>query len=81
MPLHSDPYLVIVADDIYGKPSVPEAFVTNGHQGVNIFKNTWHGVLTPIVNDCDFLVVDLSDCKENLEEFILPESIAVKTNL
>ena len=39
MPLQSDPFLVIVAEDINGKPSVPTVFFTNGMQGINIHKN------------------------------------------
>ena len=78
MPLHKDTYLVIVASDINGKPSYPKAFLTNGFQGVNFKKNIWHGVLTPIIKPCDFLVIDLSDSAENLEEFPLTEEVVIK---
>ena len=77
MPLHSDPFLVIVAKDINGEPATPDVFYTNGHQGINIKKNTWHGVLTPIITECDFLVVDRFGPTPNLEEFILNKKIII----
>ena len=60
IPLHSDPFLVIVAEDRNGEPSTPKVFFTNGHQGINIHKNIWHGVLTPIFKESNFVVIDLS---------------------
>ncbi len=81
MPLHSDPFLVIVADDFGGQPTKPKAFFTNGHQGINIYRNIWHGVLTPVRHECDFLVVDLPDCEENLEKFIPSEKTIITANM
>ena len=77
MPLHSDPFLVIVAEDFNGEPTIPNVFYTNGRQGININKNTWHGVLTPIIAECDFLVVDRSGPTPNLEEFNLNQNIII----
>ena len=76
-PLHSDPFLIIIANDKDGMPYKPKAFLTNGNQGVNIGKNVWHGALTPIIKECEFLVVDRSDPKTNLELFELSKPIAV----
>ena len=78
MPLHSDPFLVIVAEDINGKPATPKVFYTNGTQGINIHKNTWHGVLTPLFTECDFLVIDRVGPTPNLEEFILIQRTIIK---
>ena len=78
MPLHSDPFLVIVADDFNGRPTTPKVFFTNGAQGVNIHENTWHGVLTPLFTECDFLVIDHVGPKPNLEEFILIKKTIIK---
>ena len=78
MPLHSNPFLVIVADDFNGKPTTPKVFFTNGLQGVNIRKNTWHGVLTPLFTECDFLVIDRVGPTPNLEEFILIQKTIIK---
>tara|TARA_A100001011_G_C14238365_1_gene812118 strand:+ start:395 stop:937 length:543 start_codon:yes stop_codon:yes gene_type:complete len=77
MPLHSNPFLVIVANDTNGKPSAPKVFLTNGIQGINIRKNTWHGVLTPLFTECDFLVIDRIGTESNLEEFVLTQKIMI----
>lgn len=68
-PLSPRPFLVIVADDIAGKPGIPKAFITTPGVGVNIAMNTWHGVLTPLEEAADFLVVDRGGEGVNLEEF------------
>ncbi len=78
MPLHSNPFLVTVAEDVNGKPSTPKVFFTNGMQGINIHKNTWHGVLTPLFTECDFLVVDRVGPSPNLEEFMLLQKTLIK---
>jgi len=68
-PVTSNPFLVIVAPDESGKPGTPRAFLTKPGQGVNIAINTWHGVLTPLVETAEFLVVDRGGDGNNLEEF------------
>ena len=78
MPLHSNPFLVIVAEDINGKPTTPKVFFTNGTQGINIYKNTWHGVLTPLFTQGDFLVIDRVGPTPNLEEFTLTQKTIIK---
>ena len=77
MPLHSDPFLIIVADDINGQPALPKVFFTNGQQGRNIYKDIWHGVLTPIFSECDFIVIDRIGPTSNLEEFTLDQNITI----
>lgn len=67
-PLSELPFLVIVASDTGGTPDQPRAFLTAPGQGVNIAMNTWHGVLTPLQRECDFLVVDRGGDGNNLEE-------------
>lgn len=68
IPMSTDPFLVIVAHDVNGQPGVPKVFVSNGRQGVNYFRNTWHGVLTPIYKPALFAVVDYIGDQNNLEE-------------
>jgi ureidoglycolate lyase len=68
-PLGPHSFLVIVADDHHGTPGTPRAFVTAPGEGVNIAMNTWHGVLTPLEEVSDFLVVDRGGEGNNLEEF------------
>jgi len=59
----------VVATDVEGRAQHPEAFITNGYQGVNYHRNTWHGVLTPIVKQSLFVVIDYIGGGHNLEEF------------
>ncbi len=44
------------------------AFVTNGAQGINLARGTWHGVLTPLHAPGLFAVVDRIGEGANLEE-------------
>ena len=76
-PLSSRPFLVIVAPDNAGTPGTPRAFLTGPRQGVNIARNTWHGVLTPLEAPSDFLVVDRGGEGDNLEEFIFDQPYLV----
>ncbi len=68
LPMHEMPFLVIVARDDEGKPGEPVAFVTAPRTGVNIHKNTWHGVLTPLHSPGLFAVIDRIASDTNLEE-------------
>lgn len=67
-PLSANPWLVIVAEDDGGTPARLRAFQPTPGQGVNIAMNTWHGVLTPLERDADFLVVDRGGDGNNLQE-------------
>ena len=67
-PLSQSPFLVVVAPDEAGTPGAPLVFLTAPGQGVNIAMNAWHGVLTPIGPDADFLCVDRAGDGDNLEE-------------
>lgn len=77
MPLHDRPFLVIVAPDENGKPGMPLAFLTEPGVGVNIGRNVWHGVLTPLDEAGDFLVVDRGGDGVNVEEFFFEEPFIV----
>ena len=76
-PLSTNPWLVIVAEDDGGIPTRIRAFSPAPGQGVNIAMNTWHGVLTPLQAESDFLVVDRGGDGDNLEEhhFDVPFSV------
>ncbi|MGJ8597830.1 ureidoglycolate lyase [Sulfitobacter sp.] len=71
IPMTENPFLVIVATDVDGKPGTPRAFLTAPHQGVNFHRGTWHGVLTPLAAPGFFAVVDRIGATANLEEVIL----------
>lgn len=76
-PLSSRPFLAIAALDDHGTPKTPCAFLTMPGQGINIAMNTWHGVLTPLEDESDFLIVDRGGSGNNLEEFWFPEPYTV----
>jgi ureidoglycolate lyase len=67
LPMHQHPYLVIVAADL---DAAPRAFLTNGSQGINLHRGTWHGVLTPLHAPGLFAVVDRIGPTANLEEHV-----------
>ena len=60
------PFLVIVARDT---ETAPLAFLTNGAQGINLHRGTWHGVLAPLAAPGLFAVVDRIGPTPNLEEY------------
>jgi ureidoglycolate lyase len=64
-----DPFLVIVAQ---GPQATPLAFLTNGAQGINLHRGTWHGVLTPLSGNGLFAVIDRIGAGDNLEEYRHP---------
>ena len=65
LPMTEHPFLVIVAASPAHRP---KAFLTNGAQGINLHKGTWHGVLTPLHAPGLFAVVDRIGSTPNLEE-------------
>jgi ureidoglycolate lyase len=70
MPMSVDPFMAIVCPEEGGRPGTPLAFLTSPGQGVNYHRNTWHGVLTPLVDNALFAVVDRIGDGANLEEFV-----------
>ena len=67
LPASPEPFLVIVAPNDGDRPARPRAFMTAPGQGVNYLRNTWHGVLTPLVPS-RFFVIDHIGGGANLEE-------------
>ena len=68
MPLGAGPWLSVVAPDEGGRPGRPLAFLVPAGVGVNLRAGVWHGVLTPLDEPADFLVVDREGDGTNLEE-------------
>ena len=71
IPMSEHGFLVTVALDENGRPGTPRAFLTSAGQAINIYANTWHGVLTPLHNPGLFAVVDRIGDTPNLEEISL----------
>jgi ureidoglycolate lyase len=78
VPLSPRPFLVVVCHDQRGVPGEPHAFLTHAGQGVNYRRNVWHGVLTPIGEDQDFLVVDRGGAGVNLEEHFFDQPYEIR---
>ena len=72
MPLGDRPWLSVVAPDDNGRPGPLRAFLVPAQTGVNLHAGTWHGVLTPLDQSADFLVVDREGTGTNLEEVTIP---------
>ncbi|WP_416374645.1 ureidoglycolate lyase [Marinovum sp.] len=68
IPMSDEGFLVVLAEDENGRPGMPRAFVTAPGQAVNIGRNVWHGVLTPLGGSGLFAVVDRVSDGPNLEE-------------
>lgn len=68
IPMHQNPFLVIVASDDQGQPDIPRAFVTKSGQAINIHRNVWHGVLCPLSDPGVFAVIDRIGDGSNLQE-------------
>lgn len=79
IPMSFDPFLIIVANDLGGKPDQPTAFLSKAGQGINLHRNVWHGVLTPLHAPGLFAVVDRIGTTPNLEEFWLEPQYVVNT--
>lgn len=77
IPLDDLPFLVLVAGADAGAAAAAGAtlpaeclslFITNGRQGVNLRKNTWHHFQIVLGRRRDFLVIDRGGAGANLEE-------------
>ncbi|MFD2175725.1 ureidoglycolate lyase [Rhodobacter lacus] len=77
LPLDGVPFLVCVAEDAGGHPVRFRAFLTAPGQGINLLRNTWHGVLAPIGAPGRYAVVDRIGAGENLEEYPLDPPLRV----
>ncbi|NVD42453.1 ureidoglycolate lyase [Ensifer sp. HO-A22] len=78
IPLTDNPFLVVVSGETKEGPSEPIAFRTAPGQGVNIARNVWHGILTPLDDVSDFAVVDRGGEGVNLEEHFFEEPFLLR---
>ncbi|MBP1872745.1 ureidoglycolate lyase [Ensifer adhaerens] len=77
IPLSDNPFLIVVSRETDEGPSEPIAFKTTPGQGVNIARNVWHGILTPLEDVSDFAVVDRGGEGVNLEEHFFKEPFLI----
>lgn len=78
VPLSQKPFLVVAAHEQPDGPSEPVAFMTKPGQGVNIHRNVWHGILTPLEGVSDFVVIDRGGDGVNLQEHFYPEPFLIR---
>ena len=80
LPMTAHPFLVIAAPDAGGIPGVPVAFLTDGAQGINLHRGTWHGVLAPLHAPSLFAVLDRIGEGPDLDEHRYGEHWTVVRN-
>jgi ureidoglycolate lyase len=78
IPLGERRFLVVVADNV-ATPSAEHlhAFLSNGRQGMNYRRNTWHHFVLALDQVTDFLVIDRGGPGENCEEIQLGKGVFV----
>lgn len=77
IPMSDGAMLVVVAPDDGGKPAAPQAFIATNDVAINISRNTWHGVLSPIEGSGRYAVIDRIGEGANLEEHRLQQPLAI----
>ncbi len=65
------PTATVEADDL-------EAFVTNGSQGINYHRGTWHMPLIALAAGQQFLVIDRAGSAANCEERVLADAVVLE---
>jgi ureidoglycolate lyase len=78
VPLAPFPFVVVVAPPAETAEAADlQAFVTNGRQGVNYRKGTWHMPLIGLEEGQEFLVIDRAADGANCDELVLSERVTL----
>lgn len=78
VPLAPFPFVVVVAPPAETAEAADlRAFVTNGRQGVNYRKGTWHMPLIALEEGQEFLIIDRARNGENTDELVLGERVTL----
>jgi ureidoglycolate lyase len=77
-PLEGRPFLVIVAEpgECLRAAGI-RAFVSNGHQGINYRRDTWHHALVALAQSTDFLVIERGGPGDNCIEATPDDDVIV----
>ncbi|MEO8003760.1 MAG: ureidoglycolate lyase [Betaproteobacteria bacterium] len=79
-PMGEFAFLIVVASNgAQGEPGEPYAFLSNGRQGVNYARGTWHHPLLSLGKVSDFLVVDRAGPGANCDVAALPARYSVES--
>jgi ureidoglycolate lyase len=80
MPLHNIPFLVIVAPagEVLKSDEV-RAFLSDGQQGVNLRRGTWHHFQVSLQQVSDYLVIDRMGPGNNFEERPLEPPLVIES--
>jgi ureidoglycolate lyase len=79
IPLHDRPFLVVVAPPgAEPGPAAIRAFLTDGRQGVNYYRGTWHHYQLTLDQTGDYLVIDRAGPGLNLEEYRLAQPLIIE---
>jgi ureidoglycolate lyase len=78
VPLHGQPFLVVVAPaGAEPGPEAIRAFLTDGRQGVNYHRGTWHHYQLTLDQPGDYLVIDRAGPGLNLDEYRLAQPLII----
>ena len=78
-PLSHQPFLVLVAKSTtQATPNDLKCFITNGSQGINYNKNTWHHYLLTLNQSADFIVVDRGGPEKNCDEVFFEDNLMIE---
>ena len=82
MPTDEIPFLVLVGGDVdpIGAADL-SLFITNGRQGVNFYKNTWHHFQIVLKKQRDFIVIDRAGPGDNLEETKINDEVWIPASV
>ena len=78
IPMTAAPFLAIVAEGADAEPGRVHAFEVPAGTGINLHRNVWHGVLTPLHPPGLFAVIDRIGPGANLEEHWFTSPIRIE---
>ncbi len=79
IPLHHLPFIVLVAPPSHTLHSKSiQAYITDGKQGINLYKRVWHHYQLSLDEICDYLVIDRGGPGENTVEQRLEKPLIIE---
>ncbi|XOV85128.1 MAG: ureidoglycolate lyase [bacterium] len=76
IPLQQQPMIIVVAASrTASEPGDLQGFLTNGQQGIQYHRGTWHMPLIAFQPGATFLIIDSNDTRPNCDEYTLSEPV------